>query len=295
MSVVQNPTRAKNRVIWCRITLQSGVFNAGNNTAIINNATINARIHKSLSNDFTNSADITIDGLNESDIAAISTLGFRPLVYQPNKIEVYAQYEGELPSLAFSGFIIKAYADLSDTNRPLHLECQTTYQTALKNFSTINVNGTVGIEDIFKNISSVLGHSFQNNGVTGSIENPIFTGSPIDQLKSLSEHASVNCVIDNDILKICPKGWALIKQILNVNSTSGLLGYPTIDDLGVKFRMRYNPSLQIGQYVALQTSVPIPKSNGQWFVYDMQSSLNNRHENWYTDLRCSYNYLDFSG
>lgn len=302
MAVITTPTNLKVRQLQCKITLQSSTFNQGFNTLIINDSTINALINTTLNNNFTNSAQITIYGMNKSDISALNTLGFAPLKYKLNKIELYAQYEGDPSSICFTGFIVKAWADFSDPSRPMHFECQTTYQDAIDNADPINLKGSTNILDLVKNLASKLGLSLQNNGITGVINNPVYTGSYIDQLKSISKQFDFNCVIDNGRLKIAPKTFSLSDEILNINSESGLISYPTIDAWGVKLRIRFNPVLQIGQYIALQTSVAIPNSqgqqivvplrpNGNWFVYDMQSSLNNRHENWYTDLKCSYNNL----
>lgn len=293
MAVVLNPEDLKVRQLQCKLTLQSGTFEQGYNTKVINNLTINALVNKTLSNNFTCAADITIYGMNESDIAALSTLGYAPLIYELNKIELFAQYEGDSQSLCFSGYIVKAWCNFADPSRPMHFECQVTYQEALNNIAPINANGSVSIPGLFQKLAANLNCSLQNNGVGGVINNPILTGSAIDQLKNLSKQTSTNCLVDNSILKIAPKGFSLSNLILSINSESGLLSYPTIDAWGVKFRMRYNPVLSIGQYIALQTKVPIPKSTGQWYVYDMQSSLNNRHENWFTDVKCSYNNQDF--
>lgn len=293
MAVVLNPSTLKVRQLQCRLTLQSGTFEQGYNTKVVNNLTINALVNKSLTNNFTSSAEITIYGMNESDIAALSTLGYTPLVYELNKIELFAQYEGDTQSLCFSGYIIKAWCNFADPSRPMHFQCQVTYQDALNNINPINANGAISVPSLFQNLATTIKCSLQNNGVGGIINNPILTGSPIDQLKSLSKQTATNCLVDNGILKIAPKGFSLSNLILNINSESGLISYPTIDAWGVKFRMRYNPVLQIGQYIALQTIVPIPNSSGQWYVYDMQSSLNNRHENWFTDVKCSYNNQNF--
>ncbi len=293
MAIISNPSSLKERQLQCKITLQSGTFNQGFNTKIINDSTINALINKTLNNNFTNSAQITIYGMNKSDIAALSTLGYIPLKYELNRIELYAQYKGDEPSLCFTGFIVKAWADFSDPSRPMHFECQTTYNAAIQNADPINIQGSASVTDLFSNLATKLSCSLENNGVSGVINNPIYTGSYIDQLKSLSKQTNTNCFIDNNKLNISPKGFSLNNLILNINSESGLISYPTIDAWGVKFRMRYNPVLQLGQYIALQTTVPLPKATGKWFVFDMQTSLNNRHENWYTDLRCSYNNVNF--
>lgn len=304
MAEILNPVNLKTRQLQCTITLQSGTFNQGFNTLYSNDSTISVLVNKTLNNNFTNSAQITIFGMNKSDIAALSTLGFQPLKYQLNKIELYAQYEGDPSSLCFSGYIVKAWADYSDPSRPMHFECQTTYQSAVDSVDPINLKGASNVVDLFLNLASKLRYSLLNNGVTGVINNPILTGSYIDQLKTLSKQVNINCVVDNDKLKIAQKGFGFSNDIVSIDSDSGLISYPTVDTWGVKFRIRYNPVVQLGNYINLQTSVPIPnnpiqqsvpssRASGNWFIYDMQTSLNNRHENWYTDLRCSYNNITF--
>lgn len=300
MAVVVNPPSLRTRQLECKLILQSGEFNQGGNVKLVNSnlitsgvSTINATVHTSLSNNFTNSADIIIYGMNESDIAALSTLGYAALKYELNRIELYANYSDQQKSLCFSGYIVRAWCDFSDPNRPMHFECQTTYQEALADVTPTSIKGSVGIVDLFSKFASVLGYSLQNNGVSGILNNPIFTGSPIDQLKKLSKQTSTACVADKGILKIAPLRFSLSNLILDITSKSGLIGYPTIDAWGVKLRIRYDPTLQIGQYIKLQTTVPIPRSTGQWYVYDMQSTLSNLHEPWYSDLKCSYNNVNF--
>lgn len=294
MTIVDDPKKLRVRQLQCKFILQSGEFKQGYNTKIIDDNTINALVTKTMSNNFTNSADIIVYGMNDSNIAALSTLGFTPNIYELNHIELYAQYEDDSESLCFKGYIAKAWCDFSDPNRPMHFQCQETYLNSIENVDPINIKGSSDVIELFSNLASKLNLSLQNNGVSGIMNNPILTGSTIDQLKTLSKQTEVNCVVDNGKLKISPKGFSLTTEILNINSESGLLSYPTIDSYGVRFRIRYNPVLNIGQYIALQTKVKIPKATGKWFVYDMQSSLNNRHENWFTDLRCSYNNVDFS-
>lgn len=305
MADISTPIELKVRELQCKIILQSGEFKQGFNTKIINNNTINANVTKSLNNNFTNSADITIFGMNSSDIAALSTLGYVPLNYNFNIIELYAQYQGDVASLCFRGYIVKAWADYSDPSRPMHFQCQTCYQNAINNSPSLNIKGQISIVDLYKSLSENLGYSFENNGVIGIIENPILTGSYIQQLMSLSKQTNTNCVIDNNKVKISPIGYGLSQKVLLISSKSGLISYPSVDAWGVKFRMRYNPTLSLGQYIKLQTITPqkevnqtsqsiVPKTDGKWYVYDMHSVLSNRHESWYTDVKCSYNNLDLS-
>lgn len=300
MSVVINPTSLRIKQLECRLILQSGQFNQGGNIKLVNSnlitsgvSTINATVHTSLSNNFTNSADIIIYGMNESDIAALSTLGYAALKYELNRIELYANYSDQQKSLCFSGYIVRAWCDFSDPSRPMHFECQTTYQEALGDVTPTSIKGQIGVVDLFSQFASSLMYSIQNNGVTGILNNPIFTGSPIDQLKKLSKQTSTACVADKGILKIAPFRYSLSNLVLSINSDNGLLSYPTIDTWGVKLRIRYDPTLQIGQYIKLETIVPIPKATGRWYIYDMQSTLSNLHEPWYTELKCSYDNVNF--
>ena len=292
MAFLNNPEFLKVRQLQVEITLNSGVFNEDfQNTKIINHLTVDAVVQKTLNNNFTCNANITIFGMSNTDIAILTTTGYQPLIYEANKIKLYAQYEGEAKALCFSGFIVKSYADYNNPSRPMYFNCQASYQDAIKFVANINTTGTQNIADIFSNIANNLGYGFTNNGVNGSINNCILFGSYVDQLKQLAKKTQTNCIIDLDNIKIAPQGQSLNNLILNINNESGLLGYPVPNNFGVQFKIRYTPQLQIGQYVQLQTVVYIPKSTGQWFVYDIESNLNNNHENWFMDVKASYNNL----
>ena len=291
MAFLHNPEKLKVRQIEVELTLVTGVFIGTSNKKIVNTLTVDATIKKTLNNNFTSTASITIYGMSNTDIATLSTTGYQPLIYEANQVNLYAQYEGEAKSLAFSGYIVKAYADYSNPSRPMHFECQSSYQDAINAVEATNTAGTKDVAQIFNDIATSLGYSFTNNGVTGVISNCILTGSAVDQLKQLAQQTQTNCIIDVKNVKIAPQGQALNNQILDINSESGLLGFPTPDQWGVQFKVRFIPQLQIGQYVKLETKTYIPKSTGQWFVYDIESSLNNRHENWFSTVRCSYNSL----
>lgn len=291
MAIVQNPNLYE-RVLACSITLTTGVFQPNLNTLLVNDHTINATVHKTLSNNFTETADITIFGLSPSDINALKTTGFSPLAYQQNKIELYASYktksgQNNTSSLCFKGNIVRAFADYSDPSRPMKFECAT-YLDSIGESSLINAQGSISAQTIFKNIADNLGLALINNGVTGVFYNLILTGSAIEQLKNVSKQLNVNAVIDKGTLTIAPKSGGLTKTILKIGADSGLISYPTLDNWGVKFRMRYNPVLSIGQQIELNTSKTLPNPTGKFFVYDMQSSLNNRHDDWFSDVKCSF-------
>lgn len=291
MAFINNPESLKVRQLQVEITLSSGDFNGNGNTKIIDSLTVDALVKKTLNNNFTSNANITIFGMSNTDIAILTTTGYQPLIYEANRIKLYAQYEGEARALCFSGYIIKSYADYSNPSRPMYFECQASYQDAISTASHVNIEGAKNVTEIFGEIANNLGYGFTNNGVTGTINNCVLSGSPVDQLKQLAKKTQTNCIIDLNNVKIAPQGQSLNDLVLDVNSESGLIGYPTPDNWGVQFKMRYTPQLQIGQYIQLKTAVSIPKSNGQWFVYDMESSLNNRHENWFINVKCSYNSL----
>jgi len=295
MAEILKPEKLKDRKIQCVFTLQSGVFKQGYNTKTTLNNTINAVVKKTMNNNFTNGAQVIVYGMNSSDIAALTTLGYVPLKYNLNKIKIYAQYDDEPQSLCFSGYIVKSWPDYSNPSRPMYFECSSSYFDAIQNQENTNIKGQTKVTDILNKLSSSLGLSLQNNGVEGVLNNTILTGSYVQQLQQLSSQLNINCVIDKEKLKVSQKSDPLEKTILNINKNSGLISYPTPDTFGVKFKMRYNPVLNIGQYIYLQTKVNIPKAIGKWFVYDMEHSLSNRRENWYTDVKCSYNNFEVQG
>jgi hypothetical protein len=301
MAFVTDPTKLNTRYISVRITLSQADFIVNGedkgSTLVINEPTknykndndyftINARIIETLSNNLAQNADITIYGLSQELINQISTLGY-VLNYNFNTIQIYAGYDASLSNLVYSGYIIKAWADYGDVNRPLNLQCTTNYLMQLDNPPATNPQGNVDIAQTFSSLADKMGFGFSNSGVSGQIDSPILSGSYPEQVKTLAKQTNTTFGISNNMLAIAPNGQGLHTAVYEIDNTTGLLGYPVIDQWGIRFRIRFNPLILLGQYVNVQSIVP--KANGSWYIYSKVSELNNRHEAWYTELRVAAN------
>ena len=300
MSIVDNPRKLYTRVIRAEITLNQTQFiqqgESMGNTLVINAPapkgavnpvyqTINATINETLGQQMDNSADITIFGLSTNLISQISTIGQivkAQFNYNLNTIRLYAGYDDNVP-LVYTGQIIKAYADYNDVNRPLHLQCTTNMLMQLDNPSATNPEGQVSLDTMFANLAKLSGWGYTNNGVTGQISNPILTGSFVDQLKQLAGMTRTSLLVKNNVLSVAPLNTAHSDQILLLSKDSGLIGYPTIDQLGIMFKMYFNPIFKVGQYVQIQSYVP--KASGQWYAYSTNTQISNNMEQWFTYVR----------
>jgi len=302
MSLVTNPTSLKTRYIKCIITLNNSTFTgsgSGNNTIVINDQvanpnmipfTITANINETLSQQMDNSVDITIFGLNSDIINQISTIGLVAgsiINYQLNTIQLYAGYDNP-PPLIYTGQIIRAYADSNDPNRPLHLQSSFTLANVYK-VTALNLQGNIDIASVFQNLASSIGYGFANNGVTGKITNPVLIGSPLVQIRQLAIQTGIVPLFKNNVLYIAPLGDVHFNQILQLDATSGMIGYPIIDDIGIQVRMYFNPFFSVGQYVNVQSY--IKKANGQWYSYSVNSDISNNYDQWTSSVRLALNSL----
>ena len=304
-----NPDKLYTRYLKIEITLNQGSFGdytgpvqAQNNTLVINDTapvgavnpvSLNARvaINESLSQQMDQSADITIHGLDTSAITQISMVGQYSgngkFANQLNIIRIYAGYDPANSQLIYTGQITQAYADFNDPNRPLHLNCTTNAMMQLANASATNPQGNVSVDQLFQTLASTLGLGYVSTGVGGSIKNPILTGSAIDQIKALAKATGTTPMLKNNILSVAPLGQPHSQLVIDLDYTTGLMGYPTVTKYGVAFKMRFNPLFQVGQYINLTSYVP--KTTGTWWCYAANSVLDNNQEEWYTLVQCAPN------
>ncbi len=300
MAFVTNPNKLKTRFLVVKITLTQDKFIVNNedvgNVLVLNENqdadnpssffTVNVSLNQLMTTNLSQTADVVIYGLGEDLINQLSTLGY-VLDYNFNKIQIFAGYDQDVDNLIFSGYIIKSWAQLADPNRPLNLQCSTNYLMQLENPEATNPQGNTSVVKLFNSLADSAGFGLINNGVTGDIESPILVGSYPEQIKSLAKQTNTIFGINNNILSIAPAGQALSTNVYDLDYTSGMLGYPVIDQWGIRVRMRFNPLILLGQYVNVVSKVP--KATGKWYIYSIASELNNRHESWFSELRLSNN------
>lgn len=260
-----------------RVTLRAGEFAGGGNTKVITGVPLRARIEKTGPPDFCK-ATIEARGLRYEDMEKLSTLAFRPLFTARNAVQIYAGDEETGLSLAFSGEITQASADFNAApDVSFTMEAMTGWFGALTPQGPSAIKGAQPAADFIAMQAKKLGLSFQNDGVTTSLRNAVFSGSPVAQARAAARQIGAELIIDDDSMILSPAGGAGAKasggrgNAVLLTRNTGLLGYPTLSNEGIELKALYNPAFRLGGLVKVESIVP--KASGTWRIIKLTHDL----------------------
>jgi hypothetical protein len=217
-------------------------------------------------------------------------LSFKPLQTKKNLIVIYAGGETEGMSLCFAGEIDTAYADFSGAPTiKMHIEAAAGSYPSLKASPPIAVKGSQSAASLIEQFAKESGYTFQNNGVSASVKNAVLNGSPVQKMRAVAGMVGCELIIDDNVVKIQPydKGLDQGNAVL-MSKDSGMLGYPTFTSEGIKLRCLYNPDLQLGGMIEVDTVVPGAK--GTWKITKLSHSLvanSTSPGDWFSEVEAS--------
>ena len=220
-----------------------------------------------------NKATVELYNLTMDAMRDMTTLAFKPLQTKKNLIVIFAGDETEGMSMCFAGEIDTAYADFSGAPTiKMHIEAAAGSYPSLKASPPIAVKGSQSAASLIEQFAKESGYTFKNNGVTSSVKNAVLNGSPVQKMRTVAGMVGCELIIDDNVVKIQPydKGLDEGNAVL-MSKDAGMLGYPTFTSEGIKMRCLYNPDLQLGGMVEVDTVVPGAK--GTWKITKLSQSL----------------------
>lgn len=235
-------------------------------------------------------ADISIYGLDQGLLNEMTTLG---LIYNKvalNKISVSAgSASGDDASAAaanqsplggfpivFAGTIWYAFADYNRMpDVPLRIQANGGLGTAMKSVVPTSLKGSVSIVSIMQSFADALDVPLENNGVSGTLSNPYFPGSLLQQIYDAAAHANINAqlVDGNTKLAIWPRaGSRNTPNVPLISPDTGMIGYPSFAQNGFLYvKMLYNADVLYGGNIRIESS--IPQANRTWTVFGIDYAL----------------------
>lgn len=259
------------------LQMASGQFDDGGNTITINSGTtgeflgISANVTKPGGAD-KHKLGLTITGLKLSTMDRLTVLGFRKMQTYNNVVTLYAGNLGEQLSVVFCGEIAAAYAEFDNRGTSaFRIEALSGYYPALMATSPTSVQGESTIESLMRQFAEDAGYTFKNDGVTGSVRNLVLTGSPIAKMRLLSEQTGIDLYIDDGVVSIVPRGQPKQGNTVVLNSSMGMIGYPSFTNDGISARCLFNPQIELGGLIKIESIVP--KASGIWKVSKLDHSL----------------------
>jgi len=232
-------------------------------------------------------AELTVYGMRQADMIALTALAFQPLGLQRNTVTVEAN-SGNGFSTVFMGQIITAGPDYSNApSVSLKMLARVLGYESLSPASAASYPQQTSVATIVANLASKLGYAFENNGVTAQLNNPYFGGTLAQQLRAVVQHAGIDLYIEGNVIAICPKGVPRSKQPFILSPTSGLVGYPKLDyNRGfVNARAVFNSGFHFGGPVTVQDSAVV-QANGSWVIGTITNMLESQMPGgaWFSDL-----------
>ena len=252
------------KTIQIAITLGQGTFSEGGDTKIIEGLACEVTAQKPGLPE-KNSATVKIWGLTYEDMAQLTMLSFRPLESQHNLISVKAGEKNGPLALVFQGEITGASADF--TTAPdvvMKFDAVSGSYPQQMAAGPMTVKGEAAADALFAQFARDAGYAYKNEGVTASVRNSRFSGSPLDKMEKLAQEVGCELIIDDGEVIVLPAGQARAGEAVLLAKHTGLIGYPTFNENGIACSCIFNPALAYGGLVKVESIVP--RATGVWRI-----------------------------
>ena len=194
-----------------------------------------------------------------------------PCEYRKNHILVEAGEKGETLSIVFKGDITSAAADFSTApDVVMKFQAMTAGWSVLIADSPTSVQGEATAESLISQFATQAGFSFINNGVTESVKNATFNGSPVQKAQQVADEVGCELLMDDETWTIQPWEKPIGEAVL-LKADSGLIGYPSFTQDGISATCFYNPKLRLGGQVKIESIVP--RATGHWKITKLTHDL----------------------
>lgn len=233
-------------------------------------------------------AKVSIFGLKQEDLEALTFLNFRQLEVERNILRIYAGNEKDGLSLAFMGEISNAclrYNQRADV--PLEIEAMGGYYAAMIALPPYSFKGSIPAAEVVKELAQKMGYVFIDEGETKSVLNPYLKGSALQQLIELSQNVNLDLVIGNGTVKL-RKSDTSKKVAAVIDKNTSLIEYPSFTPDGVHVKCEYLPVLELRDKIDIKSVVP--KASGIWQVISLRHRLTSDFEDssWFTEIEAAY-------
>lgn len=232
-----------------------------------------------------NKADIEICNLAQEDIEYLTTYTSQFIaIGQRKRVRIWAGYEEDGVSLIFDGDIVEGMPE-SPPDRWIRCKALSGYYSN-KEVVSKTLNGDLPVRDVCEQASGILGLPLVfESDITKKISDFSFTGDKTKILKDLNELGGITAYEDDGTLFVVNKDKPRTSiDVRYISETSGLIGIPKPDPLGVECTIFLDNSLKIGQRIYLESKI-FPSASGEYFIYQLKHTGDLRGTEFYTTLK----------
>lgn len=260
----------KEKTIKTTIILAEGEFDGGGNTATIEGLATTVQVQKNGLPE-KNTAHVEIKNLSLAHMSQLTFLSFKNLESKKNHILIEAGDKGGTLAVVFKGDITNSWADFSTSPDVTFKADAITAGWALQmNTSPTSVDGEAPAADLIQQFAGEAGFGFINNGVSEQVRNATFNGDPVSKARAVADEIGAELIIDDENFLLQPYDKAQGEAVL-LNPASGLIGYPGFTANGISLDCFYDPKLQLGGQVKVESIVPA--ASGYWKIFKLTHSL----------------------
>ena len=255
-----------------RITayLREGEFGEGNNTVVYEGLPTEVSISKSGGKDGCK-ATITLYGMKLDTARKMTMLSFRKLQTYNNIVKIEAGTKDQKLDTIFQGEIVTAVPSIDQENLVFTMECRCGYYPNLLPTPPVSVQGETTVDKLMQQFAKEAGYDYENRGITDSVKNSVFYGSPVQKAQQLATQMGFDLLIIDRKFIIQPYETQPKGTIPLVSKESGLIGYPSFTNDGVECDALFNPDFELGSYFELKTI--LPHASGIWKISKLETRL----------------------
>jgi hypothetical protein len=207
---------------------------------------------------------IRIYGMTLEHMNQFSSVGANFVNIQNTTITVSAGNQGD-PSLSqvFKGSLISSFIDTASLPDVAFVcAAVSAYNYKATPSTSQKFPGANNAETIIAGLAKSIGFGFYNwkNQTHAVLVDQVVSGSVVDQMQQIANHARFPMVIENETVIIFPNNGFRDDRLVEVSPTTGMVGYPSYWEAGFNVKCEFNPDLLNGRQVKLTSS--IPKANG---------------------------------
>lgn len=264
-------TSFSEKTIRTTVYMRQGSFNGGSNTVSFEGLPIEVNVSKPGGEDM-GKATVTVNNMKLDTMQQLTMLAFRKLQTFNNVIKIEAGELGRKLNTVFEGEISSAVPVIgNDGSVSFKIEARTGYYPNQLPTPPTSAKGETTIEKLMKIFAGEAGYGFENKGITASVKNSTFIGSPIQKAHELARQTGIDLLIDDRKFIIQPYEIKNSGNVVLVKGDSGQYGYPSFTNDGVQCKTYFNPNLSLGGFFELQTI--LPAASGIWKISKLEHKL----------------------
>lgn len=270
-------TSFKPHRLQVHLTLRKGTFADGSNSKIVTDLPMSVTVEKLGPPDFAK-CSVEIYGLPLHELEQLTSLAFNILQFSRNYINIYAGDDDSGLSEIFAGTIISSHADFSGApDIKLVIDGEVGFWGRVIAQGPNVINGTQDAAAFIKRQVEQAEFTFTNEGVSATLKNCVFNGDPIAQARAAAVQIGADLIFDDNEAILLPKNGHRGGDVLEIDATSGLLGYPSVSSNGVEFKSIFHPSFRFAGLINLKTAVP--KCSNTWRIIKLTHKLSANNAN----------------